>query len=202
MLRLWNVSIFLPRKGTEKCSADLFQFFYPARGRKHLNSQLNQHNKFQFFYPARGRKRIKLAQQFKVPCCFNFFTPQGDGNSLVGSSITLTVSFQFFYPARGRKRISTRKVERYINVSIFLPRKGTETIGKPLTTENLPCFNFFTPQGDGNSRNSPFVVSLVLGFNFFTPQGDGNRRRNRKWALAKCFKFFTPQGDGNYQQRT
>ena len=153
------VSIFLPRKGTETSATDpnwpdlVFQFFYPARGRKQfmaLNFALP--SLFQFFYPARGRKPVvKLGSWFLER--FNFFTPQGDGNHCLHQKQLYWCMFQFFYPARGRKP-AIAKAKGKLTVSIFLPRKGTETTNFDDGSKPTICFNFFTPQGDGNCSQS------------------------------------------------
>ena len=151
---------------------------------------------------------------------FNFFTPQGDGNFSCRHPRILGSQFQFFYPARGRKP-KTEDVATRLLVSIFLPRKGTETT--PLWQFDLwsKLVSIFLPR-KGTETLALSTKSEFQGFNFFTPQGDGNtntkvnneeminvsiflpRKGTETWCLSIQFgtnqigfNFFTPQGDGN-----
>ncbi len=174
------VSIFLPRKGTETAEFIIaganvgfnfftpqgdgnkpltpsmvqtpFQFFYPARGRKLSQSylRLSRINWFQFFYPARGRKRSTIPPAVSTVKCFNFFTPQGDGNPKALLDVKIWNIVSIFLPRKGTETTTVYgKPSSKARVSIFLPRKGTETFeSEPESTSS--GFNFFTPQGDGN----------------------------------------------------
>ena len=187
---------------------------YPARGRKledctDLTEPLNISYSRQYL-PRKGTETwcglaTRMCHHWRFP---TIFTPQGDGNRFI---------LLWFVAAIADSRQ-------------YLPRKGTETSAK----EVLPVVWFaavfptiFTPQGDGNVVNSPWIKQWNKRFpTIFTPQGDGNPIEGRNdWiddrggipdniypargrkhgaiasltcsALSAFPTIFTPQGDGN-----
>ncbi len=78
-----------------------------------------------------------------------------------------------FLPRKGTETLDgDSKLEENTTVSIFLPRKGTET-GPNFNPCEFMLVSIFLPRKGTETR---CVTSLkhTSSFNFFTPQGDGN----------------------------
>jgi len=164
----------IPRKGTETQSTlsfhlgvifRVFQNLFPARGRKHqLLFQLPRWFFLQFFrtYSPQGDGNTGCT---KIPVPYLFFrtySPQGDGNKTnrrSGLGAKIKPSFSEPIPRKG-----TETSPNEYSLGLFccicfsepIPRKGTETQYTKCTISdgNSMFFRTYSPQGDGNIRES------------------------------------------------
>ncbi len=185
---------YLPRKGTETAILTLGQHgklssprYLPRKGtetilRFWLFGLFGLWWSSPRYLPRKGTETIAVFNGkcgvARIGIFATIFTPQGDGNTSK----------------------SKRKSSYYqCSSPRYLPRKGTETAGKPKKNESKSVTHFatiFTPQGDGNSRTEKSIGNIPIATfaTIFTPQGDGNEiSRDRLVVLLETSPRYLPR---------
>ncbi len=180
------VSKFLPRKGTETEE-------HPVT--------VTPSNLFQNFYPARGRKPpIWVASHWHSSNVSKFLPRKGTETQSLSSLSHLKLVSKFL-PRKGTETVSPGFSGTFHwRVSKFLPRKGTETSGtdKYAKSERKKFQNIYPARGR-KQKNPPILRWKDVRFKIFTPQGDGNVAVVATELPFKVSKFLPRKGTETFR---
>ena len=141
----------------------------PARGRKPFIGQVTEPVPAETTYPRKGTETLMILFLHFEDSRRNNISPQGDGNRVLYSSVSMRSGNNISPQGDGNK-------EYLPNRDWVLPKQHIPARGRKLITRSIQHHhlgNNISPQGDGNSF---FVVKHKDHMrNNISPQGDGNQ---------------------------